>query len=120
MSEEAQAATVPDDLAPQLSWKIIRAKLLAQRGQIRAGRRLINQVAAALPASAAPELKARVLAGQAEVARFAGDFPQAEQHLLAALRIYQASGLVALAEQIEAAMASLVRAERAIISPARI
>jgi hypothetical protein len=49
MSEQAKATAIPDDLDPQARWKIITAKLLAQRGQFPAADRLLGEVEAALP-----------------------------------------------------------------------
>ncbi len=106
MSEEAQAAVVADDLV-QLDWKVTQAKPLARRGQIPAARQLINQVQAALLPHDSLTFKARVLEGQAEVSRLTGDPRQAEQHLNAALRIYEDIGHVPFAQYAKAAIASL-------------
>ena len=49
MSEQAQATAIPGDPDPQARWKLITAKLLAQRGQFPAARRLLGEVEADLP-----------------------------------------------------------------------
>jgi tetratricopeptide (TPR) repeat protein len=110
MSEQAQATAIPDDLDPQARWKIITAKLLAQRGQFPAADRLLGEVEAALPPGTWPLLEAPTLEAKAEIARLAGADPhQAGHHLRAALRIYDSIRTVALAEQAKAAIARLTQ-----------
>jgi len=109
MSEQAEATAGPDDFDPQARWKIVRVKLLAQRGQFPAARRLLGEVQAALPPGEWPLLEAETLVAKAEIARLAGAPEEAEHHLRAALRIYQDFRLVAFAEKTKAAIASLTQ-----------
>ena len=112
MSEDAQASAIPDDLQPQVLWKIIRAKLLARRGQILAARELMDEVVSAVRQPYVPPvIKAQVLAAQGEISRLARDPGAAGQHLRAALRIYEDIGLVPFADQIKAAIDGLAPPE---------
>lgn len=109
MSEQAQATAIPGDPDPQARSKIIRAKLLAQRGQFPAARQLLGEAEAALTPGTWPQLEAPTLEAKAEIARLAGDPHQALHHLRAALRIYDNIRTVAFAEQAKAAIASLTQ-----------
>ena len=86
---------------------LIKAKLLARRGQFAAARRLAEEGARLAPA-ASPLAQATVHEARAEVERLAGAPGQAAARLRAALRIYEDRRATALAERVRTALASLV------------
>ena len=108
LTEEAQAATAPDDPDGQARWRATRAKLLARRGQFPAARKLADEAEALISPTSWEALKAEILIAKAEVNRLAGAPRQAADYLRAALRIYQDQHAVPLAEQVTTALASLI------------
>jgi len=107
LTEEAQAAAVPDDFDAQARWRATRAKLLARYGQFPAARQLADEAIALVSRTSYAVLQAQTLMAKAEVNRLAGARDQAEASLRAALRIYEDRHALPLAEQAQAALASL-------------
>ena len=107
MTEEAQAAAVPDDLTPQALWRATRAKVFARRGQFAAARRLVDEAEALTSQTCRAQWVGEVLMAKAEVNRLAGSPDQAAASLRAALRIYEDRHAAPLADQARAALASL-------------
>jgi class 3 adenylate cyclase/tetratricopeptide (TPR) repeat protein len=107
LTEEAQAATAPDDPDGQARWRATRAKLLARNGQFSAARKLASEAEALIASTSWEALKAEILMAKAEVNRLAGAPHQAADCLRAALRIYEDRGATPRAEQATAALASL-------------
>jgi tetratricopeptide (TPR) repeat protein len=107
LTEEAEEVAGSGDFEAQGRWRATRAKVLARRGQYRAGARLAEQAVALVPAaSGAPEL-AEFLVAQAEVSQLAGALDQAEASLRKALQLYENRRMTALAGQTRALLASL-------------
>jgi tetratricopeptide (TPR) repeat protein len=107
MTEEAEAATGPGDIDAQARWRATRAKLFARRGRFPAALRLADEAEALVSPTSWEALKAGVLMAKAEVSRLAGAREQAAASLRAALRIYENQRAAPLAEQAQAALASL-------------
>ncbi|MGN6171624.1 MAG: hypothetical protein ACTHPS_01470 [Streptosporangiaceae bacterium] len=112
MTEEAEAATGPDDIDAQARWRTTRAKLLARRGQVPAALRLADEAEALVSPTSWEALKAEVLMAKAEVNRLGGVREQAAASLRAALRIYENQRAVPLAERARAALASVASQPR--------
>ncbi len=112
MTEETQAAAVPDDIETQARWRATRAKLLARRGQFPAAARLAEEAEALVSPTSWAMLQAEMLAAKAEVSRLAGAPEEAEASLQAALRIYEERPAVPPAEQARALLASLTAQPR--------
>jgi len=107
LTEEAQAAAAPDDIDAQSRWRAIRAQVLARRGRFPAALGLADEAVTLISSTSYAVNHAETLMAQAEVNRLAGRRDQAEASLIAALRIYQDRHAVPLAEQAQAALASL-------------
>ena len=107
MTEEAEAAAAPGDLDAQARWLATRVKLLARRGQFSVARQLADQAQALISQTSWAALQAELLVAKAEVSRLAGAVDEAADSLRAALRIYQDRRAAPLAEQAEAALATL-------------
>ena len=85
---------------------LVKAKLLARRGQFAAARRLADEGARLAP-TASPLAQATAHEARAEVERLAGAPGQAAARLRAALEIYEDRRATALAERARTALASL-------------
>jgi class 3 adenylate cyclase len=107
VTEEAQAAAAPEDIDAQAWWRVVRAKVLARRGQSPAAQTLLDEAETLVSPTSWATLQAETLMARAEVDRLAGAPEQAETSLRAALRIYQDRHATPLAEQAAAALASL-------------
>ncbi len=105
--EEAKALAEADDPDAQVLWLAIRAKVLAQRGEIAAAMELTSQAETLVASTPAVKLRAEVLKAKAEVARLAGARQEAARNLREALRIYEQRGAAAPADRTRAALASL-------------
>ena len=107
LTEEAEALAAADDLDAQVRWRATRAKVLAQRGQFTTARQLAGQAEALIAPTTWAQLQAEVQVVKAEVAKLAGAPAEAATSLRTALRIYEENRAVALADQTQAALASL-------------
>jgi predicted ATPase len=87
--EEIGAADDPD---PQASWRGVRARILAQRGQAETARRLAMEAVALRRQSDSPILQAEALLDLAEVLRHTGDAPGADAAVAEALQLAEAKG----------------------------
>jgi predicted ATPase/DNA-binding SARP family transcriptional activator len=112
LTEEAEALAVADDWEAQGRWRATRAKLLARAGQFPAATQLADEAVALVPETCDARERAEFLVAQAEVSRLAGAVDQAEASLRRVLRFYQDRGMVALAEQTRALLASLATQPR--------
>jgi class 3 adenylate cyclase/predicted ATPase len=108
MTEEAEAAAAPADIDAQARWRAARAKVLARVSQFPTAQILLDEAQVLVSPTCWAPLQAGILMARAEVDRLAGAPERAEASLRAALRIYQDRHAAPLAEQAEAALASLV------------
>jgi tetratricopeptide (TPR) repeat protein len=107
--EAAQMIGAPlDGMSPTFAARValVKAKLLARRGQVAAARRLAGEGALLAPAGS-PLAQAMVHEASAEVERLAGAPGQAAARLRAAVEIYEDRRATALAERARTALAGL-------------
>jgi hypothetical protein len=107
LTEEAEALAAADDLYAQAQWRATRAKVLAERDEFTAARRLAGQAEALIASTTWADLQAEILVAKAEVAKLAGAPAEAAASLREALHIYEEGRAVALADQARAALVSL-------------
>jgi len=107
-SEISESAAARDDVAPQVQWRAVRAKILAAAGEDDAAARLAeNAVALARSAPDFPLLLADALLDQAEVLRTAGHWSEARGALEEARGLYERKGNVVSAARARDAIAKL-------------
>ena len=107
MTEEAQAAAMPEDIDAQVHWRLTRARLLARSGQFPTARRIADEAEALIRPTSWAMLKVQVLLARAEVDRLAGAGDQAGITLRAALRICEDQRAMSVAGKVRGALASL-------------
>jgi tetratricopeptide (TPR) repeat protein len=84
----------PDDLASQVGWRSVRAKVLARRGELVEAERLGQEAVDIGARTDALDWRADALADLAEVLRLAGRPADAAARLEEALRLFEAKGVV--------------------------
>jgi tetratricopeptide (TPR) repeat protein len=107
--EAAQMIREPlDGASPTFAARaaLVKAKLLARRGQVAEARRLVGEGARLAPV-ASPLAQATVHEASAEVERLAGEPEEAAARLNAALGIYEDRRATGLAERVRTSLASL-------------
>jgi len=111
--EEAEAFTrrveevaADDDPVEQASWRSVRARILARRGEHELAIRLANEAVALRRQSDSPMLMAEVLVDLAEVLRHAGDEAAAEAARSEAVSLYESKGDVVSAARLGAEIAT--------------
>jgi predicted ATPase/DNA-binding XRE family transcriptional regulator len=107
MTEEAEATAGPSEDEARVVWQSTKAKVLARRGQFHAAKQLIAEAEAVISPTSWAINQAAVLMAKAEVSWLAGAPDQAAASLRAALQIFEDRHVVPLAEQVNAALASL-------------
>jgi tetratricopeptide (TPR) repeat protein len=107
LTEEAEAASIADDIDAQTRWRSTRAKVLACGGHLAAARQLADEAATLSSLTSDALLQAQTLVARAEVNRLAGAAGLAEASLREALSIYEDRRVVPLAERAKTALASL-------------
>ena len=90
-SEELAAR---DDLASQIGWRSVRAKVHGQRGELAEAERLGHEAVEIAARTDGLEWWAGALADLGEVLRLAGRPADAAEQLEEALRLYEAKGVV--------------------------
>jgi tetratricopeptide (TPR) repeat protein len=107
LTREAEAISAGPDRDAQTRWRVVRAKVLARRGEFAAAKELADDSAAIAAPDSSTMLQTYALEGQAEVSRLAGAPEEAAEYLRAALRLYEERRAWALADRTRAALASL-------------
>jgi class 3 adenylate cyclase/tetratricopeptide (TPR) repeat protein len=110
MSEEAAA---PDDMASQVLWRSVRAKLLAREQRFDEAERLGREALAILGKSDYLDYQASTRLSLAEVLRLAGRHDEAAQFVKEAIGFYEAKGNVVLARRTKALLAEVTTEELA-------
>jgi tetratricopeptide (TPR) repeat protein len=100
LTEVSEAGAAPDDLAAQLVWRRVRAKILARRGETILAEQLARAAVALAERTDWLEGQGDALADLGEVLRLAGRRREAAEALRAALARYQRKGAVALADRV--------------------
>ena len=108
--ERISDSSIEDDLDPQVGWRRLLGRLLAQRGDLEQGVRMAREAVERAAASDYIDMQARTRLDLAEVLSLAGRHDEARGELAEALRLYEQKGDVVGAAR---ARASLERAERA-------
>ena len=107
MTDEVQAADVPDSGIWKTSLLSLRAKVLAIRGELAAAMELVDEAEALITPASSAVVQTEVLEAKAEVSRLAGGLEQAAASLRAALQIYEDRCATQLAARVRAALARL-------------
>lgn len=107
LSEQAEAATAEDDMESQALWRMVRAPLLARRGDIDGAMSLARGALERVQRSESPVLQADALAELAEVQALAGDPVAARRTLAEAMSLYRRKGHRVAAERTGRRAASL-------------
>jgi predicted ATPase/class 3 adenylate cyclase len=107
LTEEAKTLAAADDIDAQARWRVTEAKVLARSGQFVTAQTLLEEASALISPTPWAALQAEILMAKAEVDRLAGALDHAEASLRAALRIYQERHAAPLADQAQAALATL-------------
>jgi tetratricopeptide (TPR) repeat protein len=106
-SEESERLTQQGDVASEIHWRRVRAKLLARRGADDAAVRVAREAIEWAETTSQLELRGDAYRDLAEVERLAGRADGAEEALERALDAYERKGLVPMAERTRAELAAL-------------
>jgi ATP/maltotriose-dependent transcriptional regulator MalT len=104
ISKEAAAS---DDVTSQSLWRGVRAKVLAQRGELAEAERLARKGLAMIEKTECVLIHSLALLDLAEVLRLAGDTSEAAELAERALTLYEKKGIVVMAEKTRALLADL-------------
>ncbi len=89
-----------DDVLTQIPWRSVRAKILAARGDVAAGRRLASEAVDLSAGTPQPRLRADALIDLADVLAASGDQESSEPPLREALRLFELKGDVVSAARL--------------------
>jgi class 3 adenylate cyclase/tetratricopeptide (TPR) repeat protein len=89
--------TVPEDADAQISWRRVRAKLLARRGEVQEAERLAREATSIAARTDFLDSQAQAVADLATVLRLAGRLEESAAALQEAIRLYQRKGNIAAA-----------------------
>jgi tetratricopeptide (TPR) repeat protein len=111
LTEVSEAGAAPDDLAAQLVWRRVRARVLARRGDLIPAEQLARAAVALAERTDWLEGQGDALTDLGEVHRLAGRPLEAVEALRAALARYERKGAVALADRVRNALGRAGRRE---------
>jgi class 3 adenylate cyclase/tetratricopeptide (TPR) repeat protein len=94
--------TVPDDADAQISWRRVRAKLLARRGEVEEAERLAREATSIAARTDLLDPHAHAFADLATVLRLAGRPEESAAALQEAIRLYEEKGNIAAAAALAA------------------
>jgi class 3 adenylate cyclase/tetratricopeptide (TPR) repeat protein len=97
----------PDDIASQVGWRALRAKILARRGELEQAERLSTEALRLIEQTDALSHHADVLVSRAEVLRAAGHTEEAKGALEDGIRLYETKGIVPAVERTRALLSEL-------------
>lgn len=92
LSRSAEQATADDDMESQALWRMVRAPLLARRGELAQAEALARDALAFVQRSESPVLQADAMVELADVLIAAQRLDEAQQMLTAAIALYEAKG----------------------------
>jgi ATP/maltotriose-dependent transcriptional regulator MalT len=107
LAELSKRVTAPDDVASQMLWRSVRAKIAARRGDFDVAQALAQEAAALADSTDAFHLHGDVRMDLAEVLRLAGRPEEAAAALKRAIELYEAKGISVLAEKARAHLSEL-------------
>ena len=89
--------TFPDDVTSQISWRTVRAKVVAKRGDLELGAQLAEDAVARAAETDWPHMRGAALEALAEVNVARGRTAEAAAPAREALALYEAKGSVSAA-----------------------
>jgi ATP/maltotriose-dependent transcriptional regulator MalT len=98
MSRQAQQLADDDDIASQMLWRTVQAKVMAHRGDSDGALELVKEAVDLLTSTDAVSAQAETLVDLAEILRCAGRHKDAERVLEDAIGLYELKGNLAGAE----------------------
>jgi ATP/maltotriose-dependent transcriptional regulator MalT len=107
LAELSKRVTAPDDLASQMLWRSVRAKIAARRGDFEVAQALAQEAAALADSTDAFGLHGDVRMDLAEVLSLAGRPEEAAVALKRAIELYEAKGISVLADKARALLSEL-------------
>jgi class 3 adenylate cyclase/tetratricopeptide (TPR) repeat protein len=107
LTEISERSGAADDMATQVGWRAVRAKVLARRGDLRAGERLAREAAAVAETTDGINMQANALMDLAEVLGLADRRPEAAAAVREALALYARKGDLVSAERARALLSEL-------------
>jgi tetratricopeptide (TPR) repeat protein len=110
---ESEATTAPDDVASQVAWRAVRAKLLVRQGRPHEGLRLAREAAERADRTDSLQMAGDAHADLAEVLLAAGASAEAAREMEQAVRLYERKGNILSAQRARARLAQLRRVVRA-------
>jgi tetratricopeptide (TPR) repeat protein len=105
MSREAQQLADADDIASQMLWRTVQAKVIAHRGNCDDALALVREAVDLLTATDAVSAQTETLVDLAEILRCAGRDKDADRVLEDAIGLYELKGNLAGAEGVRASAA---------------
>jgi class 3 adenylate cyclase/tetratricopeptide (TPR) repeat protein len=99
---ESERLAGPADVYPQVTWRRVRAKILAQRGESDEALRLVNEAIEQAQEADALELLGDAYRDLAEIERIIGRTDMARKALARALAAYDQKGLIPMVERVQA------------------
>jgi class 3 adenylate cyclase/transposase InsO family protein/tetratricopeptide (TPR) repeat protein len=105
LTERVESMTVPEDVDAQVSWRRVRAKVLARRGEVEEAERLAREATSLAARTDYIDLHAHALADLAEVLRLVGRPEESPSALEEAIRLYEEKGNVAAAGNLRGLLA---------------
>jgi tetratricopeptide (TPR) repeat protein len=97
----------PDDIASQVGWRAVRAKILARRAELEQAERLSTEALRLIEQTDALSHHADVLVRRAEVLRLAGRTEDAKGALEEGIRLYETKGILPAVERTRALLSEL-------------
>jgi ATP/maltotriose-dependent transcriptional regulator MalT len=107
LAELSKRVTAPDDLASQILWRSVRAKIAARRGDFDVAQALAQEAAALAESTDASHFHGDVRMDLAEVLTLAGRPEEAAAALKKAIELYEAKGISVLAGKARALLTEL-------------
>jgi tetratricopeptide (TPR) repeat protein len=99
--------TPPDDIASQVGWRALRAKILARRAELEQAERLSAEALRLIGETDALAHHAEVLVSRAEVLRLTGRPEEAKGALEEAIHLYETKGVQPAVERTRALLSEL-------------
>jgi predicted ATPase len=99
--------TPPDDIASQVGWRALRAKILARRGELEQAERLSTEALRLIEQTDGLYHHAEVLVSRAEVLGLAGRTEEAKGALEEGIRLYETKGVLPAVERTRALLSEL-------------
>jgi tetratricopeptide (TPR) repeat protein len=107
LARVSEDLTPPDDIASQVGWRALRAKVLARRAELEQAERLSSEALRLIEQTDALAHHAEVLVSRAEVLRLAGHTEEAKGALEEAIGSYERKGVLPAIERTRALLSQL-------------